>query len=228
MTIAIRPIRRCQNVKIDVGRCWENKLPVAYDLTETSYVSSATFADKPVLTGQNAVLRPFADGDVAAMIEILRDPEVGRLTGSPDKPLDTEVIRRWYTSRNAQADRLDLAIVDRASGEVVGETVLNQWDDANRSCNFRILIGPRGRDRGLGSEAVLLTVGYGFEQLGLHRIWLGVFAFNPRAIRVYEKAGFVVEGVDREALFADGQWIDHIRMAILEQDWLGPQRRDKR
>jgi hypothetical protein len=48
-------------------------------------------------------------------------------------------------------------------------------------CNFRILIAPRGRDRGLGSEATRLIVGYGFERLHLHRISLEVYAFNPRA-----------------------------------------------
>jgi ribosomal protein S18 acetylase RimI-like enzyme len=49
-----------------------------------------------------------------------------------------------------------------------------------------------------------LIVGYGIEELGLHRIELEVFAFNPRAQRAYEKAGFVVEGVRRDALRWDG------------------------
>jgi len=42
-----------------------------------------------------------------------------------------------------------------------------------------------------------------------------VYAFNPRAQRAYEKAGFVVEGRRREALRWDGEWVDAIVMSVL-------------
>jgi RimJ/RimL family protein N-acetyltransferase len=81
------------------------------------------------------------------------------------------------------------------------------------------MFGPRGRDRGLGTEAVRLLVGYGFEQLGLHRIELEVYSFNPRARRAYEKVGFVVEGVRRDALRTPDGRADATVMAILAGDW---------
>ncbi|MFE6172330.1 GNAT family N-acetyltransferase [Streptomyces sp. NPDC056464] len=177
------------------------------------------FSVKPVLRGERALLRPFSKEDVPVLERILADPEVIRLTGSPDEEFGPERLRAWYGSRNDQSDRLDLAIVDRASGELVGEAVLNDWDEYNRSCNFRILIGPDGRDRGLGTEAVRLIVGHGFEQLGLHRISLCVLSHNPRARRAYEKAGFVAEGVDRQSVWQSGEWIDEVRMAILAPEW---------
>lgn len=48
-------------------------------------------------------------------------------------------------------DRLVLAVVDHSSGAVAGEVVLNDWDETNRSCGFRMLIGAAGRGRGLGT-----------------------------------------------------------------------------
>ncbi|MFJ8631564.1 GNAT family N-acetyltransferase [Streptomyces sp. NPDC093568] len=177
------------------------------------------FSEKPVLRGEKALLRPFTKEDVAGMARILSDPEVIRLTGSPREEFGLDELRAWYESRNDQADRLDLALVDRASGELVGEAVLNDWDKDNRSCNFRILIGPDGRDRGLGTEAVRLIVGHGFEQLGLHRVSLHVLSHNPRARRAYEKAGFVAEGVDRQSVRQSGEWIDEVRMSILAPEW---------
>jgi RimJ/RimL family protein N-acetyltransferase len=165
------------------------------------------------------VLRPFTDDDVPVMARILADPEVVRLTGSPTEPFTLERLRSWYGSRNDQADRLDLAVVDRASGEVVGEAVLNEWDEANRNCCFRILIGPGGQNRGLGTEAVRLMTGHAFEQLGLHRVSLYVFTHNPRARRAYEKAGFVAEGVERQTLWQGGEWIDAVRMSVLAPEW---------
>jgi RimJ/RimL family protein N-acetyltransferase len=184
------------------------------------------FSVKPVLTGDNVVLRPFAAEDIPAMLAALADPEVLRLTGSVHD--DAEVItgadqqqelRDYYAGRNTQPDRLDLAVIDRASAECVGEVVLNQWDEGNRSCNFRTLIGPAGRNRGLGTEALRLIAGYGFEVLGLHRISLEVYSYNPRARHVYEKVGFVAEGTLREAMLYNGEWFDSTVMSILDREW---------
>ncbi|WP_368661729.1 GNAT family N-acetyltransferase [Streptomyces sp. NA02950] len=158
--------------------------------------------------------------DAPAMAVILEDEEVRGFTGGSGAPAFGERrLREWYGSRGAQPDRLDLAVVDRANGALVGEVVLHEWDEPNRSCAFRTLLGPRGRDRGLGTEAIRLIVGHGFERLGLHRISLGVFAFNPRARRAYEKVGFVTEGVEREALLHEGAWIDAVLMSLLDREW---------
>jgi RimJ/RimL family protein N-acetyltransferase len=190
--------------------------------------SAADFSVKPVLTGEKVVLRPFIEADIAALREALRDPEVLTLTGSvhgdeaeaePDASGHVEQLRRWCRERNAQPDRLDLAVVDKAASQCVGEVVLNEWDAGNRSCNFRTLLGPSGRDRGLGTEAARMIVGYGFEQLGLHRISLQVYAFNSRPRHVYEKVGFIAEGVLREELRYRDQWVDATVMSILAHEW---------
>lgn len=177
------------------------------------------FSAKPVLTGELTVLRPFTEADAEIMGAIIADPEVVRLTGEPAGDLTAERLRAWYGSRSGQGDRLDLAVTDRATGELVGEVVLHDREAAARGCTFRTLIGPRGRGRGLGTEATRLIVGHAFEQLGLHRVQLEVYGHNHRAQRVYEKVGFVVEGVRREADFRDGRWQDWVMMAILDHEW---------
>jgi RimJ/RimL family protein N-acetyltransferase len=177
------------------------------------------FSVKPVLTGDKTVLRPFTEADAEGMAEIIDDPEVRRFTGAPAQEPTPQVLRSWYGSRSEQPDRLDLAVTDRATGELVGEVVLYEWDPAARSCTFRTLIGPRGRGRGLGTEATRLIVGYGFERLGMHRIALEAYGYNARALRVYEKVGFTVEGIRREVEFRDGEWVDEVLMAILDREW---------
>jgi RimJ/RimL family protein N-acetyltransferase len=183
------------------------------------------FSVKPTITGEKVVLRPFTEDDLPGILQMLRDPEALKLTGSVHdeaesaSPVEQKRFRDWYTSRNDQPDRLDLAVTDTAGGGCVGEAVLNEWEPGNHSCSFRIALGPAGRGRGLGTEATRLIVGYGFEQLGLHRISLEVYSFNPRARRVYEKAGFRVEGVLRESLRYGGEWIDATVMSILASEW---------
>lgn len=183
------------------------------------------FTDKPTLVGDRVLLRPFTVDDAEAMATILTDPDVQRLTGSVTRsedlgesmPLDR--LRDWYGSRAAQEDRLDLAVVDRATGGVVGEVVLNEWDPDCGSVNFRTLVGPQGRGRGLGTEAARLVLAHAFETAGLHRVSLEVFAVNPRARHVYETLGFVHEGTRREAHVFDGERVDAHDMAILAQEW---------
>ena len=148
----------------------------------------------------------------------VHNPAAARAPLTPDEEL---ILSDWYQTRNDQPDRLDLAVADQATGECVGEVVLNQWDPGNESCNFRILLGPAGRGRGLGTEATRLIVGYGLERLGLHRISLEVYAFNPRARRVYEKVGFRAEGVLRESLHYNGAWVDATVMSVLAGEWTG-------
>ncbi|KUM99750.1 acetyltransferase [Streptomyces yokosukanensis] len=177
------------------------------------------FSRKPVLTGERTVLRPFTADDAEAMWEIIGDPEVVRFTFAPRTELTLEGLRSHYGGRTAEPGRLDLAVTDPATGELLGEVVLYDVDTRARSCTFRTLLGPRGRGRGAGTEATRLIVGHGFERLGLHRIELEVYGRNARARRVYEKVGFVVEGVRREVALRDGVWEDEVVMAILEHEW---------
>ncbi|WP_405993201.1 GNAT family N-acetyltransferase [Streptomyces sp. NBC_00986] len=174
---------------------------------------------KPVLTGEKTVLRPFTASDADPMWRLIQDPEVVRFTFGPSTELTLERLRSVYGARATQSDRLDLAVTDPATGELLGEVVLFEWDPAARSCTFRTLIGPRGRGRGIGTEATRLILGYGFEQLGLHRVQLEVYGHNHRARRVYEKVGFVVEGVRREAQLRDGEWVDEVVMVVLDRGW---------
>lgn len=181
------------------------------------------FRIKPTLSAELVVLRPVTVDDVPALLPMFRDADGSRLTGSHghEEP-DEARIRAWYETRGDQDDRLDLAVVERATGNVVGEVVLNEWDADNESCGFRISLVPGAVGRGLGTEATRLIVGYGFEEpgLGLHRISLEVYAFNPRARRVYEKVGFVTEGVLRDALLWEGERVDATVMSILRPEWL--------
>jgi RimJ/RimL family protein N-acetyltransferase len=63
------------------------------------------------------------------------------------------------------------------------------------------------------------VLAFGFEELGLHRISLGVFDFNERAIQSYERIGFTREGLLRDVRLVDGQYWSLIEMSMLESEW---------
>jgi RimJ/RimL family protein N-acetyltransferase len=179
-----------------------------------------TFADKPTLTGELVTLRPMVAADADHVWSDVHDAEATRLTGS-HATFERSQLDAWCASRAQQGDRLDLAVVDRASGEWAGEVVVNDWDADNRSCGFRIALGPTGRNRGFGTEATRLIVDYVFDEIDdppVNRLALEVFDFNPRAQAVYEKVGFRREGVLRQALLWEGEFHDAIVMSIVGAD----------
>lgn len=186
------------------------------------------FKHKPIITGERMILRPFKEDDFDEMIVILNEPDVRMLTGSavneeecaePFSEADLDKMRAWYASRNEQIDRMDLAVIDRQTGYLVGEAVLNEYDEVTRNVNFRILIGKSGEGRGIGSEATKMILQYAFEVLLLHKVSLEVFSFNPRAERVYVKNGFLLEGVRREDFRFQDEYIDTRIYGMLKSDY---------
>lgn len=185
---------------------------------EVEPMNDITFDGDTVLTGSRTRLRPFRDDDLDPLWELLCNEEVRRLTGTHGR-FSRDVSDRWYRSRGETNDRLDLAVADVQTDRCIGEVVLHELDAPNRSCGFRIaLLGPAVFGQGYGTEATHLMLDHAFTTVGLHRVELEVFDFNLRARQVYEKLGFVTEGVRREVLRWDGGYHDAVVMGILASD----------
>jgi RimJ/RimL family protein N-acetyltransferase len=73
--------------------------------------------------------------------------------------------------------------------------------------------------RGYGTDAMRLILCYAFRELNLYRITLGAFAYNARAIRSYEKAGFIIEGRERQVINRDGSRWDVLEMGVMRAEW---------
>jgi RimJ/RimL family protein N-acetyltransferase len=103
----------------------------------------------------------------------------------------------------------------------IGNTGLHDVDAVNRTAEFGIVIGEKDYwNRGYGTKATKLTLRHGFENLNLNRIYLEVFETNPRAMKAYESAGFMREGILRQAIFKNSRYIDVILMSILQSEWM--------
>ena len=146
------------------------------------------------------------------------DPEVRRLTGTRAEA-GLEDIRAYVARICPDETRYDFLILDR-DGRILGESVLNEWDEVANCANFRICLFDSARcGRGVGGEAIALTLSFGFETWGLHRIELDVYDYNPRAHAAYLRAGFREEGRRRDGVFWDGAYHDDILMALLADEY---------
>ncbi|WP_116248432.1 GNAT family N-acetyltransferase [Nocardiopsis sp. FIRDI 009] len=178
-------------------------------------INSSALRDTPTLVGKRVRLVPLAPEHTDAYFAASLDEEVRRLTGN-HRHLTYERAREWCATRAGRADRLDLAITDPRDGRYLGELSLYDVSPENESAGYRIALSAiEFAGQGLGREATELVLEYAFDRIGLHRVWLHVYAFNMRAIAVYRSCGFTVEGRLRDALLWDGRRHDALLMGVL-------------
>jgi RimJ/RimL family protein N-acetyltransferase len=175
----------------------------------------------PQIVGRNVALRRPHPQDLGALVRWYRDQEVARLTRYQTRPMSKPEVERFFQLRMLAPDALAYSIVELPDWRLIGFTTFSSLDGDNGSVMFHITIGERDAwGRGLGTETTELMLAHAFERLGLHRVGLSVFGYNPRAIRAYEKAGFRIEGRLREAILRDGRYWDEVQMGVLAEDWI--------
>lgn len=146
------------------------------------------------------------------------DKEVARLTGCKEV-FTREEVTSFFLRSLEQEDRYFFLVI-APDGRIIGESVINEIDWELRCANFRIgLYHTTERGKGIGTWATEVTRDFAFETLKLHRLELDVYSFNPRAEKVYLKAGFKREGILRDAVKDGDKYADDILMAILEDEW---------
>ncbi len=123
----------------------------------------------------------------------------------------------WFNKITPRRNDLVFFMIEaREERKVIGSCQLFNIHPVFRNAELQIRIGDeKFHGQGFGSEAVRQLVEFGFKDLNLHRIYLNVFSDNHRAIRAYEKCGFIKEGLLRKAAFISGNWVDVAVMGIL-------------
>src|SRR5215470_11612708 len=174
--------------------------------------------DLPVLRGARVVLRPPVDDDAAARLRLGNDPDIVRLYGgscSDLLPMTERDAERWLQDLRQH----DYAwVIER--GTLIGAIRLDHMDLGERRASLAVGIDEKARlGLGLGREAIMLVLQYAFTVLDLHRVSVRVVAYNTRALRAYEKCGFVIEGRERDAAFVDGEWHDDVMLGILDREY---------
>lgn len=139
-----------------------------------------------------------------------------RIMSAPFRPVSWKEHMSWLSGLLNDSTKELLIIEDQETEAPIGQILLTGISHVHRNCEFSIRIGEADyRGKGFGTAALDLMVDHAWNDLGLHRVELSVFADNNPARRAYEKAGFVVEGVKREAAFVDGAWRDVVIMSRL-------------
>jgi RimJ/RimL family protein N-acetyltransferase len=174
-----------------------------------------------LFTGQLVKLTAARTEDKDIFASWSHDVEYSRLLDDePARPRTSEFfVQQDKEDKNRDAHLFEFRIRTLAEDKLIGLTALwLNW--SNQVAGLAIGIGdPDYRSKGYGSDAFRLTVNYAFRELNVYRVSIGVFSYNTRAIRVYEKNGFTHEGRLRSALYRDNQRHDFLYMGMLRPEW---------
>ena len=171
--------------------------------------------------GKLVRLRALRAEDAETAVRWLNDLEtVQQISGGMALPVSLDEEKKWIEEHAGQkSDRQYSFAVETLDGKYIGNCDYFDLNWHDRTCKVGWLIGPEGRGKGYGTDMIRTLLGVCFDTLGMHKVSLDVMGFNDRAIRLYERIGFVREGVFREQLLARGRRWDEYRYGMLEREY---------
>ncbi|MDO8522838.1 MAG: GNAT family protein [bacterium] len=169
------------------------------------------------LIGKQIILRPIKLSDAEHFVKWVSDPEVNKFTTRNKITLKEEL--KWIKGMRKTKNTFIFAI-DTKDGTHIGSAGIHDMNRKDKNAIFGILIGDKKYwNKGYGTDATTVLLNYGFNKLKLHRIELFVYEYNPRAIKVYKRLGFKLEGIKREQVFYKNKFYDVLNFGILDREY---------
>jgi RimJ/RimL family protein N-acetyltransferase len=173
-------------------------------------------------TGQKVKLRAYNKKDIPLRLSYINDAEiVSHITNDIPFPITEHEETIWFESISSKSDIYKFAIETIDDNQFIGGCSINDVDWKNSVATVGIFIGNKDYwGNGYGSDALNILVSFIFNQMNINKVRLVCYSFNHRALKSFEKYGFVVEGVLRKEIFKDGCYYDKIAMGILREEFL--------
>lgn len=172
------------------------------------------------LKDQDVILRYFKVSDAIHLQELANNKNVSQnLRDAFPHPYTLSDAKSFIERCMKQKPVTTFAI--EYKGEYVGNIGLGPGTDVyHKSAEIGYFIGEPYWNKGIATKAVKLITDYGFHELGIIRIYTGIFEYNEASMRVLEKCGFVKEAIFQASVFKNGRiWEEH-RYAIINPTYL--------
>ncbi len=162
-------------------------------------------------------LRPMTNEDTDNIIK-WRNSDAVRSRFIYQELFTRQSHEKWIENMIKPGKVVQMIICEKDGDKPVGSVYIRDIDRTHNKGEYGIFIGEESaRGKGYGTKAAKLMIAYAFEELGLHRLFLRVFADNGAAIASYEKAGFKKEAYLKDDVLIDGIYRDIVLMAVINQ-----------
>ncbi len=165
-------------------------------------------------------LRELERKDLEVINRWRNNPELIKFLGAPFRFINEEVDTKWFDSyMSNRATNIRLAILE--NDVIKGTISLNSIDLLNQCAELNIMIGDEDNcGKGMGTFAVTALLEHAFNNMNLRRVYLSALEDNHRARHLYEKVGFVYEGMLRESVYKNGEFVNMVLYSILKNEFL--------
>jgi RimJ/RimL family protein N-acetyltransferase len=173
-----------------------------------------------MLTGKSVGLRAIESGDLGQLLTWRNRPEFRRYFREY-REINGAQQQQWFESRvNGDPSTRMFAIVELASGRLLGACGLCYIDWVNRTADFSIYIGADDLyiDERFAPDAARVMLAYALDELGVHRLWSEIYAFDTAKQQFFNKLGFHLDGRHRQTHWAEGRWHDSLYYSFLSSD----------
>ena len=170
-------------------------------------------------------LRPFNRGDVDAVFAYRSLKQVAEFLF--DDPMSHEEVAEAVRARAAQVafsgegDKILLGVERRDNSRLIGEVSLIWRNVADQQAEIGYILHPEAQGQGIATEAARAMLAFGFEDVGLHRIYARCDARNTASARVMQRLGMRQEAHFREHTHVKGRWDEELICAVLDREWFG-------
>lgn len=173
-----------------------------------------------MLKGNRIYLRLMEERDVPLRVQWINDPEV-RETLNFDYPISTVGTRLWLNKVALDNSRKDFIVCLLDNDDAIGYAGFLNIDYKTSKAEVYTGIGEKKWwGKGIATEIKQIQINYGFNELGLNKLYTYIWSENKKMIHINEKFGFKIEGVLRQDKFSHGALRDRVYMGLLKEDYV--------
>ena len=171
---------------------------------------------------ERLILRRFEHTDDEAMLKYwIADEKIQSLYSEPvytTKEAVKELLDK-YISSYEKDDYYRWAIIEKTTGECIGQIAYFLVDSKNQFAEIEYCIGSEFQCNGFATEATKAVIAYGFDKMNLHKVQICTKTINLPSKRVIEKCGFTYEGTLRDYFYLNGEYVGRLYFSILREEY---------
>ena len=175
-----------------------------------------------IIETERLVLRRFEYADNDAMLKNwVADEKIQSLYSEPVYSTKAEVkgLLDKYIGSYEREDYYRWAVIEKASGECIGQIAYFLVDSKNHFAEIEYCIGSDFQCKGYATEATKAVIAYGFNEINLHKVQICTKTINAPSKRVIEKCGFTYEGTLRDYFYMNGEYVGRLYFSILRSEY---------